>query len=329
MAKGKFEAVMPASLVSHDSEAPTPFDDMNKKLEPVLPPVASPETDQALTIGDKSGKLESDSAPLDGETEPPGWREKGKPEAPPDSQSQSVTVEEGRRKAEVRPIPLGSSSPPLGFFNGTSRLYVSYKCPYAQRPWIVRNYKGLRDTIRLVALDLQDRPSWFKDIHPPNKVPALEHNNQVIGESLDLVKYIDAHFDGPPLLPDDPSKREYAEELISYSNTYTKTILGSFASKGNPEDDAGPSLDFVETSLSKYDDGPFFLGQFSMVDIVYITITALADLVLGDVKKYDITTGRPRLAKWIEELEKMQAYVDTKPVPQEMLDLIKKKFLGK
>jgi hypothetical protein len=33
-------------------------------------------------------------------------------------------------------------------------------------------------------------------------VPSLEHNNQVKGESLDLVKYIDSNFEGPSLLPD-------------------------------------------------------------------------------------------------------------------------------
>ncbi|XP_068668600.1 protein IN2-1 homolog B-like isoform X2 [Aristolochia californica] len=328
MAMGNFEAVMPASLVSA-TEAPSPFDDMSKKLEPVLPAVGNPET-KALPAANK--KLEAELPPLNSECESPasGEEEKRKPVLPTHSKSESPgTEQEEIRKKEVRPTPLDASSGSLAFFDGTIRLYVSYTCPYAQRPWIARNYKGLQNTIELIALDLQDRPSWFKDIHPPNKVPALEHNNQVVGESLDLVKYIDAHFEGPPLLPDDSSKREYAEELLSYSNTYNKNVLGSFASKGKPEDDAGPSLDFVETSLSKYSDGPFFLGQFSMVDIIYITITALAHLVLVDVKKYDITTGRPNLAKWIEELDKMQAYVDTKPVAQDMLDLIKKKFLGK
>jgi hypothetical protein len=30
----------------------------------------------------------------------------------------------------------------------------------------------------------------------------LEHNNEIRGESLDLVKYIDSNFDGPALLPE-------------------------------------------------------------------------------------------------------------------------------
>ena len=31
------------------------------------------------------------------------------------------------------------------------------------------------------------------------QVPSLEHNNKVRGESLDLIKYIDSHFEGPSL----------------------------------------------------------------------------------------------------------------------------------
>lgn len=33
------------------------------------------------------------------------------------------------------------------------------------------------------------------------QVPSLEHKNEVKGESLDLIKYIDTNFEGPSLLP--------------------------------------------------------------------------------------------------------------------------------
>uniref|UniRef100_M4F3X5 GST N-terminal domain-containing protein n=1 Tax=Brassica campestris TaxID=3711 RepID=M4F3X5_BRACM len=38
-------------------------------------------------------------------------------------------------------------------------------------------------------------PAWYKDkVYPENKVPALEHNGNIIGESLDLIKYLDNTF---------------------------------------------------------------------------------------------------------------------------------------
>ncbi|KAJ4816860.1 Glutathione S-transferase [Rhynchospora pubera] len=104
---------------------------------------------------------------------------------------------------EVLPPPLTATSPPPSLFDGTTRLYVSYPCPFAQRTWIARNYKGLQEKIKLVAIDLGDRPAWYKEkVYPENVVPSLEHKNEVKGESLDLVKCIDNHFEGPPLLPD-------------------------------------------------------------------------------------------------------------------------------
>lgn len=33
------------------------------------------------------------------------------------------------------------------------------------------------------------------------QVPSLEHNNEIIMESLDLIKYIDSNFEGPNLSP--------------------------------------------------------------------------------------------------------------------------------
>ncbi|XP_073036843.1 glutathione S-transferase L3-like [Primulina eburnea] len=75
---------------------------------------------------------------------------------------------------EVLPpvLDLTSDQPPL--FDGTTRLYINYMSPYAQRVWIVRNYM----------------------------VCPFKHNDQVIGESLYLIKYVDDNFDGPALLPD-------------------------------------------------------------------------------------------------------------------------------
>ncbi|CAI0472486.1 unnamed protein product [Linum tenue] len=129
-----------------------------------------------------------------------------------------------------------SEQPPL--FDGTTRLYTAYICPYAQRVWITRNFKGLQNEIKLVPLNLQDRPAWYKEkVYPPNKVPALEHNGKITGESLDLVKYLDANFEGPSITPDDPAKKQFADELLSYSDTFVGSVFSSF--KGDVANEVG------------------------------------------------------------------------------------------
>ncbi|KAL0002951.1 hypothetical protein SO802_016732 [Lithocarpus litseifolius] len=203
-------------------------------------------------------------------------------------------------------------------------LYISYTCPFAQRVWITRNCKGLQDKIKLVILDRENRPAWYKEkINSADKVPTLEHNNEFKGESLDLIKYIDSHFEGPSLFPHDPEKKEFAEELLSYTDTFNKAVFSSFERDGN---EAGAAFDYIETALSKFGDEPFFLGQFSLVDIAYAPFIERFQPFFLDVKKYDIIAGRPKLAAWIKEMDKNDAYKQTRREPKELVEIYKKRF---
>jgi glutathione S-transferase len=229
---------------------------------------------------------------------------------------------------EELPPPLTSESSPPPLFDGTTRLYVSYICPYAQRTWIARNYKGLQLKIKLVAIDLGNRPAWYKEkVYPENKVPSLEHNNEVKGESLDLIKYINTHFEGPALLPDDPAKQTFAVELLSYTDSFNKALYSPLLSKGDDISDAVSALDKLEEYLSKFDDGPFFLGRdFSLVDIAYAPFIERFQIFYSALRNYDISNGRPKLTSWIEELNKIEAYTATKWDPQVHLDITKKRL---
>ncbi|XP_058215743.1 glutathione S-transferase L3-like isoform X1 [Rhododendron vialii] len=230
-------------------------------------------------------------------------------------------------KEDLPPILDSTSLEPPPLFDGTTRLYIAYTCPYAQRAWIARNYKGLQDEIKLVAIDIGNKPIWYKEkVYPENKVPSLEHNNKVIGESLDLLKYLDDNFEGPKLLPNDPSKQQFAEELLEYTNTFNKTLFTSF--KGDPAKEIGSAFDYLETALNKFKDDPFFLGQFSLVDIAYGPFIGNFQIIFQDVWKYDITAGRPKLGAWIEEMNKIDAYTQTKYDPAKIVASYKKRFLG-
>ncbi|KAJ4719767.1 Glutathione S-transferase [Melia azedarach] len=227
---------------------------------------------------------------------------------------------------EVLPPALDSTSEPPPLFDGTARLYISETCPYVQRVWITRNCKGLQDKIKLVPINLKNRPEWYKEkVYPANKVPALEHNNEVRGESLDLIKYIDSNFEGPSLSPDDPAKKEFSEELFSYTGTFYKTVIAALKGDAN---DAGAAFDYFETALSKFNDGPFLVGQFSLADIAYAPFIERFQAFLSDAKQYDITAGRPKLAAWIEEMNKNEGFNRTRCNPKELVESYKRKFAG-
>ncbi|KAL2896491.1 Glutathione S-transferase L2 chloroplastic [Bienertia sinuspersici] len=127
------------------------------------------------------------------------------------------------------------------------------------------------------------------------QVPSLEHNNEVRGESLDLMKFIDSHFEGPSLFPSDPAKQDFAGVLFSYADSFHKAVTSSFKEDGiNAETGmSGAAFDYIEDALSKFNDGPFFLGQFGL------------------------------------ELNKLESYKQTKPDPKLLVESYKKRYLTK
>ncbi|KAE8730442.1 Protein IN2-1-like protein B [Hibiscus syriacus] len=227
---------------------------------------------------------------------------------------------------EFLPPLLDATAQEPALFDGTTRLYMTYTCPFAQRVWITRNSKGLQDKIKLVPLNLQNRPAWYKEkVYPENKVPALEHDGKVIGDSLDLIKYVDGNFEGPSLLPNDPDKRRFFEELLSLMDKFAGMVFTTI--KGDSTTEAGAAFDHLEHALTKYD-GLFLLGdEFSLADIAFIPFVERFQMYLSEVFQYDVTEGRPKLTAWIEAVNKIDAYAQTKKTdPKELVELYKKIF---
>ncbi|KAK3147605.1 hypothetical protein QOZ80_3BG0284500 [Eleusine coracana subsp. coracana] len=227
---------------------------------------------------------------------------------------------------EALPPTLTSAAEQPPFHDGTIRLCMAYICPYAQRAWITRNYKGLQEKIKLVPMDTSDKPAWYRTVYLRNTVPSLEHNNKIIGESLDLIKYMDNHFEGPKLTSDDPEKQRLAEELLGYSDTFNRAMVAALISKGVVTAEAVDALDKIDRSLSKFDDGPFFLGKLSLVDIAYVPFIDGFQIFFTNIKNYDITRGRVNIRRFIEEMNMIDAFTQTKQDPQVLLALTKKQL---
>ncbi|CAM6022690.1 unnamed protein product, partial [Sphagnum balticum] len=199
-------------------------------------------------------------------------------------------------------------------------LYYFPVSPYSQCVKIALNYKGL-DEIECLPISLNDKPIWYAEkVYPVGKVPALEHNGKVKGESLDLLVYIDQEFGGPNMTPTEEDKKEAAAELLKYRSTFVEVWLQALgfhdATPALLEEVLGkensPIFNHLENALKNYaNEGPFILGKFSMVDIAYVPFIERAEISFSSAN-YDIMAGRPKLAKWIEAMNTVDAYTSTK-----------------
>lgn len=63
-------------------------------------------------------------------------------------------------------------------------------------------------------------PSDHEQRHPFLKIPTFEHGGFEIYEAGAIMRYIDAIFDGPPLMPAIPKLRARADQIISILDSY-------------------------------------------------------------------------------------------------------------
>lgn len=228
---------------------------------------------------------------------------------------------------------LDSSSHPPNLSDGGSRLYVAFLSPFAQRAWIARNYK-CPSKIDVIAINLSDKPKWYTEkVYPVGKVPSLEDKGKVIGESLDIMEYIDQNFEGPALYPQDAVKKEAVKELIAGSDSVITEVFRLGKNKEFTKSDAekafDPLFDKLEAALGKFEvEGPFLTGQFGAADAVYGPLLERSGVLLPDLLDYDVYAGRPKLAKWWKTINTEKAFSSTTCEPQVILKMFKM-FMGR
>lgn len=94
--------------------------------------------------------------------------------------------------------------------------------PQSTYVWTARsalNFKGVEHELRPLEIGANRTPEHLAR-HPWGKVPAFEHGDVRLYETMAICFYVDAAFDGPPLQPRDPQQLAQMHKIISISNTY-------------------------------------------------------------------------------------------------------------
>ncbi|MGK7874134.1 MAG: glutathione S-transferase family protein [Xenococcaceae cyanobacterium] len=115
----------------------------------------------------------------------------------------------------------------------TVEIYSASVCPFAHRTRLTLLEKGIE--LKLIEIDLNNKPDWFADISPYQKVPVIKYGDDLVWESAIINEYLEEVFPNPPLMPKEPGKRAIARIWIDFANTNFVTAFYKLLLNQDPE----------------------------------------------------------------------------------------------
>jgi glutathione S-transferase len=198
------------------------------------------------------------------------------------------------------------------------RLYRARFSTNVERVALALALKGL--SAESVWITYEDR-SEVERVSGQGLVPVLDYDGQILFESMDIVRFLDARHPDPPLYPADPARRAEVELFVDWFNGVWKVAPNAIeAELEKPAPDQAlieehgarmiAALDRFEALLTGRD---FLLGDaLSAADIAafpFLKFARLHDpeddeafhLILRDRQRDG--ADRPRLAAWITRMD--------------------------
>jgi glutathione S-transferase len=203
---------------------------------------------------------------------------------------------------------------------------ADYSC-YVRIVRLALEEKGV--PYRLVPVDIfaeEERTPEYLARHPFGKIPSFDHDGFLLYEASAIARYVDAAFDGPALLPDDPRMSARVEQIISVCDSYVYQPLVwdvyverlEKAGRGekSDEDRIADGLDKARislTAITKLMSGKTWLAGDDIT---------LADLHLAPMMEFFLMTqegrrmiaGFPLLGAWWDQMKQRPSMLAT-PYP--------------
>lgn len=172
---------------------------------------------------------------------------------------------------------------------------------------------------------LEGWPDGYEKLHPFTKVPAFEHDGLTLYETPAIMVYINAAFDGPALLPEQPAGRAKTLQAINVVDNYTydPLITRTFVQRamvpmlGGQTDEAMiegakseceravSALDAMLAGQDYFGGDSASLADFHVVPVMhYASQVPEGQALLGNA---------PALAAWFERMNKRDSVSSTIP----------------
>lgn len=194
------------------------------------------------------------------------------------------------------------------------KLYNMNLSNFATKCRIAIYDKGAKVDIVPIPGNDSKSPEYLK-LNPLGKVPTLDADGQVIGESETINEYLEDKFPTPALLPKSPEGRARVRSFTRFHDLYLEPPLRALFAHMNPKTrdekvvndrltELNTRLDQLEKMLA---DSGFATGSdFTLADCALAPTTFFAVNMLGMFGAKPPLEGRPKLAAW-------WAHVQTRP----------------
>ena len=185
--------------------------------------------------------------------------------------------------------------------NANLTLVSHHLCPYVQRAAIALAEKGV--AYERIAVDLGNKPDWFKALSPLGKTPVLKVGETAIFESAVILEYLE-ETQPNPLHPQDALRRAEHRSLIELGSAILNDIWAFYSAPDAATFEAKRKqlterFAWLERHLQAelWFDG----ATFSLVDAVFAPVFRYFDAFdrIGD---FGILVGLERMARWRRSL---------------------------
>lgn len=187
------------------------------------------------------------------------------------------------------------------------KLYGVHLSPFTERIILQIEAKGIADDIKHVSMTPDDiKAGQNRRLNPLGRIPVLEHDGEVIGESGVIAEYIEERFPDRPMLPEDAMARARARYIARATDIYVLAgLFPLFTQLRVEEKDENlirQSVEMVEEGLDaiewKMEAAPYAAGEaMTLADFALMPAMYFLEKYLP-VFGAEPLAGRPKTGAW-------------------------------
>lgn len=195
-------------------------------------------------------------------------------------------------------------------------LYRDYHawCPYCQKVWLWLEEKQIPYRIKKVTMFCYgEKEQWYKEKVSSGMLPALELDDRIITESDDILLALENEFGVLGLGMQHPEVMALRKlERLLFRKWCRWLCYSSMfrMQEDNNYQQFVEAVKQVETALAKTD-SPYFLDDFSVVDVIFTPYVERMNASLFYYKGYSLREDNPYFSRWFDAMETRSTYRGT------------------